>query len=691
MGFSWMEKAFLASALFVGLTSGIQAQQGWNPEKPDTPIGDDSSLVEMVEPGDSMEEEGAGTVETKKKLDPNELLRDPPLNKGLNDFGDFVKDGLDEREKMREALEKAMPKKEMAEASDNPPKLATPSQSGTQIPQTSTEEDANSHFDGKYRLKPNMIYEANGASYETNGAGGIKSWSATLDGKATPSEYEYSYHRNLAGKNQEMGVFDDAGHLVAREQGGSGKSDNLVAMEKHVNRRDYRAFERENNQLLQEGYSVRLSGVNYMPDDAVRPQAIMVTRETLDENGNVVATDHFSWTNLNMEEYQDNDFGQNDIPNAMDETLQSAGLSREEIEAMEEEAFQDEKQKHESHKDAPTEAPTRSEDTSGESKEPPQNELDADEEWGPGREPAASSDDKIEEDIAQSDDSRESEIHSREKISDASTDAISQEQTDPLALDDPSLQTQEKEASTEVAQDPIMLDKPEERRLLVGETIDQKKLPGPEETTQSPVNLENTSGTEQGHALPLPSNDDGGEFSAKRNTEEMAKADDLSENKSEGNQEALWLRQEEPKKDNLQEETAKQALSPAEDVKDATQQDEEKERIAQEKTQDRGMEKKEAMQKEEPWLREGQEDETTNAEKGRGATPKAQEERGGQQNENMELQRQSTPPPANATEEPWKKAPQEKQDEEIHQEKAKPEQNEKSAEAMEEDRGGYTQ
>lgn len=530
MGFSWLEKAFLASAVFVGLTSGIQAQQGWNPEQPDTPIGDDSSLVEMVEPEDSMEADGIEAEETKKALDPDTLQRDPPINKGLNDFGDFVKEGLDERKKAKESVEKALPKDKRTEVSDRPPQLATPSQSGAQIPQTSTGKDPNSHFDGKYHLKPNVNYEANGANYETNSAGGIKSWSATLTGQEAPSKYEYSYHKNLDGKSQEQDVYDDAGHLVAREHGGSGKSDNLVAMEKHVNRRDYRAFERENNRLLQDGYTVRLQGENIMPDNATRPQAIMVSREILDKNGNVVGTDHFSWTNLNMAEYQDNDFGFDEIPNAMDETLQNNGISREEIEGMES-------------------RPVRGETTLNNSEAIEQEKITSTEENNEFTTSLTNS--EAEKGNAQNIGYADQDISSSNEESGVSLGSLEHDQQMQAPLTDTANQ---KLIGTTPA--PEQLEAPEEKKLLTGETLEQKKLTAPEEELpQSSENSDVLLSSGQGDT-PSPALNDNIDHTAPKGTQEAKKTENSSHRATEDNGENLGLRQgyqAKQQEDNLQE------------------------------------------------------------------------------------------------------------------------------------------
>ena len=192
--------------------------------------------------------------------------------------------------------------------------------------------DGGDHFQGTYTLKPNQTYTANGATYHTDESGAIQSWSATLTGSQQAAPRSPSHQKNLPGKLEG----DHAGHYLAASEGGSGLADNLTPMDAKVNTRDYRAFERENHRLLEEGYTVQLEGSSHMGSSKLRPDGIMVTRSVYDSDGNLVDREHFSWTNTDMSRYQGNDFGDPSIPNAMDESLDRAGMTREEIAALEE-------------------------------------------------------------------------------------------------------------------------------------------------------------------------------------------------------------------------------------------------------------------------------------------------------------------------------------------------------------------
>lgn len=208
--------------------------------------------------------------------------------------------------------------------------LALPPSNGT--PSQMLTEAGGDHFQGTYTLKPNQTYTANGATYHTDGSGAIRSWSATLTGPRQAAPRSPSHQKNLPGKLEG----DHAGHYLAASEGGSGLADNLAPMDAKVNTRDYRAFERENHKLLEEGYTVRLDGSSHMGSSELRPDGIMVTRSVYDSDGTLVDREHFSWTNTDMSKYQGNDFGDPSVPNAMDESLDKAGMTREEIAALEE-------------------------------------------------------------------------------------------------------------------------------------------------------------------------------------------------------------------------------------------------------------------------------------------------------------------------------------------------------------------
>lgn len=151
-------------------------------------------------------------------------------------------------------------------------------------------------------LNPETTYYGpNDAKYHTDNYGRVGRWSAQVSDQ---SEARNPYaQRSLEGKNPDQ---SHAGHLLASSQGGSGEKYNMVPMNDKVNTRDYRAFERENSELTQNGYTVTLTGSNSYPLNSEGenvPEAIMVDRE-VSQDGQYLYTEHTSWTNLDMAELE---------------------------------------------------------------------------------------------------------------------------------------------------------------------------------------------------------------------------------------------------------------------------------------------------------------------------------------------------------------------------------------------------
>lgn len=150
-------------------------------------------------------------------------------------------------------------------------------------------------------LTPNSIYHGpNGAIYYTDQYGRICHWSGEISSNAQIRNY-YA-QRTLEGKNPDQ---QHAGHLLASNQGGSGEKFNMVPMNAKVNQQDYRAWEKENEALYKEGYTVKLSGSNgYTPGlDTNAPEAIMATREVYKDD-QYLYTEHFSITNFDIDDLE---------------------------------------------------------------------------------------------------------------------------------------------------------------------------------------------------------------------------------------------------------------------------------------------------------------------------------------------------------------------------------------------------
>ena len=96
----------------------------------------------------------------------------------------------------------------------------------------------------KYRvgdhLLPNTEFEVNKYKYETDDKGRVVSAEGKLRLRAPDGNREHV--RELEG--QEYKPDDDRGHLIGDRFGGSGKLENLVPMDLHLNRGDYAKLER---------------------------------------------------------------------------------------------------------------------------------------------------------------------------------------------------------------------------------------------------------------------------------------------------------------------------------------------------------------------------------------------------------------------------------------------------------------
>lgn len=153
-------------------------------------------------------------------------------------------------------------------------------------------------------LEPNAVYNGkNDSVYHTDHAGRISWWRGHLEKTAPEDRERYNYaQRTLEGK----GEHDHAGHFISAQDGGDPGKINLSAQEEHVNTRDYRAFERENHALVEQGYYVELIGeVSYpMGSDVNRPEAYMVERIATNEKGEEIDHSYFSFTNENMAEFE---------------------------------------------------------------------------------------------------------------------------------------------------------------------------------------------------------------------------------------------------------------------------------------------------------------------------------------------------------------------------------------------------
>ena len=157
-------------------------------------------------------------------------------------------------------------------------------------------------------LEPNTTYThpASQGTYHTDDYGRVLTFEATPR-ITTKEERERNpeNQRTLEGKGP---GFSHAGHLVADRHGGSGEKFNIVPMNENVDGRDFAAFEKETDGLLQ-SYDVHYNGQLSYSGEAVgvnQPESIMVERQTMDPvTGEMVDREYVSFSNLDMAQYLD--------------------------------------------------------------------------------------------------------------------------------------------------------------------------------------------------------------------------------------------------------------------------------------------------------------------------------------------------------------------------------------------------
>ena len=144
-----------------------------------------------------------------------------------------------------------------------------------------------SHFDEIGNLKAETEYDVNGYHYETDEQGRISCCSGVI--KIEQAERNPSAQREVGsevrGKDENGRALDDGGHLVASRFGGSGEKDNIVAMDRTLNRSDYRIMENEWAKLTKEGNTVDIEIYCRYKDNTNRPDKIDVFYTVTNKEG----------------------------------------------------------------------------------------------------------------------------------------------------------------------------------------------------------------------------------------------------------------------------------------------------------------------------------------------------------------------------------------------------------------------
>ena len=125
-------------------------------------------------------------------------------------------------------------------------------------------------------LEPNTAHVLdNGHVYVTDTAGRVKAVDADL---SLTKMDRNGYQQGCAGKSGCAG--DDGGHLIASALGGAGDKINIVPQASTLNRRSWRAMEREFQQALKDGKSVSVKiEVGYPAGGGVRPSEFTVVAD----------------------------------------------------------------------------------------------------------------------------------------------------------------------------------------------------------------------------------------------------------------------------------------------------------------------------------------------------------------------------------------------------------------------------
>ena len=151
----------------------------------------------------------------------------------------------------------------------------------SEITECESEKRTDLHFASTYQLKPNEQYEVNHYNYETDRYGRIKRCEGTLrleDGKRNLD------HQAKAGGEYRMET-DEGGHLIATRFGGSEKIDNIVPMDIHVNRAEYKVIENEWASELKKGNQVDVRVSCKYEESSARPTAFVVKYRVTEQDG----------------------------------------------------------------------------------------------------------------------------------------------------------------------------------------------------------------------------------------------------------------------------------------------------------------------------------------------------------------------------------------------------------------------
>ena len=142
----------------------------------------------------------------------------------------------------------------------------------------------------KYRegnsLEPNITFEKNGYTYQTDEVGRVVSAEGKLQVKDHNGRNEMPDTRDVVAHGKMLDS-DDRGHLIADRFNGSGELENLVPMEGKLNKGDYAKLEGTLADAVKDGADVRMKVEPVYSGDSNRPDEFRVSY-TIDGDKEVV-------------------------------------------------------------------------------------------------------------------------------------------------------------------------------------------------------------------------------------------------------------------------------------------------------------------------------------------------------------------------------------------------------------------
>lgn len=157
--------------------------------------------------------------------------------------------------------------------------------SGNQTDRTYYDDNGKKYREGD-SLEPNAVFEKNGYTYQTDDKGRVISAEGKLQVKDHEDRKEMPDKRNVVAHGK-MADSDDSGHLIADRFNGSGELENLVPMDRGLNRGDYAKLEGTLADAVKDGADVRMKVEPVYSGESNRPDEFRVSY-TIDGDKEVV-------------------------------------------------------------------------------------------------------------------------------------------------------------------------------------------------------------------------------------------------------------------------------------------------------------------------------------------------------------------------------------------------------------------